>query len=483
MAANEAAISAALWVDAAALYLALLKQLVPVIAFCVFLSCLDDLFIDLLYGLRLRRMRRKTRAGGAPPVLTAQDMARKPADWIAILVPALDEAQVIGPMLRHALATLEYPRYRILVGTYPEDPATQEAVRAVAREDSRVLCVVGTQPRKNSCKAVCLNVLYRTLLDLEARGHPPFKAVVLHDAEDVVHPLELSVFNWHIPFNALVQLPVLPLRHTNACWWQRWFAHTYLDEFATAHTRDMVVRNWLGASLPSAGVGCGLSRPALAAAARLNGGLPFRTASKTEDYELGISLGLRGFPALMARVPASRRDARCVAVRCLFPKGFGASVRQRSRWLLGIAIGGWRRFGWPNRLIESYMLLRDRKALPCAWLNLITFLLTIQLAALALCTILPGWPDLPPLVQPGGVTAHLLIVNFAMLLWRAGQRAWITTNSFGLHEGLASVPRSISTIFIHAAAATLAVADTLWESMTGRPALWRKTVHTQLFPD
>ena len=482
MAANGAA-SAALWVDVIAIYLALLKQLVPVVACCVFLSCLDDVFIDVLYGLRLLRARRTARTVGAPPDLTAQDMAAKPADWIAILVPALDEARVIGPMLRHALATLDYPRYRILVGTYPEDPATQAAVRAVAREDGRVLCIVGDQPRKNSCKAVCLNVLYRALLDLEARGHPAFKAVVLHDAEDVVHPLELRVFNWHIPAKALVQLPVLPLPHTKARWWQRWSAHTYLEEFATAHTRDMVVRNWLTASLPSAGVGCGLSRPALAAAARQNGGLPFRTASKTEDYELGISLGLRGFPALMARVPASPHDPRCVAVRCLFPKGFFGSVRQRSRWLLGIALGGWRRFGWPDRMIDRYMLLRDRKALPCAWLNLVTLLLTVQLAALALCAAHPAWPNLPPLVRPGSAIAHLLAVNFALLLWRTAQRAWITTASFGLREGLASVPRSISGIFIHAAAATLAVADDLCESATGRPAPWRKTAHTQLFPD
>lgn len=483
MAANGAAIDAALWVDVIAIYLALLKQLLPVVALCVFLSCLDDFAIDLLYALRWLRERRKAPTGGAAPLLTAQDMAEKPADWIAIFVPALREAEVIGSMLRNAVRTLDYPRYRILVGTYAEDLATQDAVRAVAAEDSRVRCIVGDQPMKNSCKAACLNVLYRAMLDLEARGHPPFKAVVLHDAEDVVHPLELYVFNWHIPSKALVQLPVLPLRHTSARWWERWLAHTYLEEFAVAHSRDMVVRNWLGASLPSAGVGCGLSRPALAAAARRNGGLPFRTTSKTEDYELGISLGLQGFPELMARVPASRHDRECVATRCLFPKGFVASVRQRSRWLLGITLGGWRRFGWPDRLIDRYMLLRDRKALPCAWLSLIALFLTIQLAALVLCADLAAWPDLPPLVEPGSFTVYLLACNLALLVWRGGQRAWITAASFGLWEGLGSVPRSISAILIHAAAAALALADYLWETTTGRPAPWRKTVHSELLPE
>jgi hypothetical protein len=36
-------------------------------------------------------------------------------------------------------------------------------------------------------------------------------AVVLHDAEDVVHPLELTLFDQLIDRAGLVQLPVMPL--------------------------------------------------------------------------------------------------------------------------------------------------------------------------------------------------------------------------------------------------------------------------------
>ncbi len=471
----------ALWanggMETLALLLAFLKQLVPIVALCVLVSGLDDVLIDTLYGLRGLRARHLA-AKTAPPRITAQDMARKPADWIVIFVPALREANVIGPMLRHALRTLDYPRYLILVGTYPDDPETQAAVCAVAREDSRVRCIVGDQPSKGSCKAANLNVLYRAMLSLEAQGHPPFKAVVLHDAEDVVHPLELAVFNWHIPKKALVQLPVLPLPHQGARWFQRWIAHTYLEEFAVAHSRDMVVRNWLGASLPSAGVGCGLSRPAIAHAARQNGGLPFGTTSKTEDYELGISLGLHGFPALMAHVPASPLDPSWVATRGHFPSKLIASVRQRSRWLLGIGLGGWRRFGWPRNLADCYMLLRDRKALPCAWLNLLALALTAVLLLLWLLSCLPTWPPVPPLIEPGSLTAHLLACNLALLIWRSLHRIIVTTRHFGLREGLGSVPRSIVAIPIHALAASLALFDDLREWITRRPAPWRKTAHT-----
>ena len=38
-----------------------------------------------------------------------------------------------------------------------------------------------------------------------------FKAVVLHDAEDVIHPQELWVQNGVMPAVAMAQLPVVPL--------------------------------------------------------------------------------------------------------------------------------------------------------------------------------------------------------------------------------------------------------------------------------
>ena len=61
----------------------------------------------------------------------------------------------------------------------------------------------------------------------------------------------------------LVQLPVLPLIDPGS----RWIGGHYADEFAEAHGKELVVREAIGASLPSAGVGCAISRDALAALA------------------------------------------------------------------------------------------------------------------------------------------------------------------------------------------------------------------------
>jgi len=458
--------------DSVAVYLAFFKHLLFLVTVLIFVFNIDELFIDALY-LRIRlaagldRLRRR----GRP--LTAADLIHPEPDWIALFVPARDEADVIGPMLRNTLETLDYPRYRILVGTYPDDPATEAAVRAVAARDGRVVCIVGRDSKAASSKAANLNVIHDAMLALERAGHPPFKAVVLHDAEDVVHRMELHVFNRLIPALALVQLPVEPLPHERRPLW----GHAYLEEFAESHSRDMVVRHWLGASLPSAGVGCGLSRAALAAAARQNGGKPFRPQAKTEDYELGIALGLQGFRTAMVRLPAGPEDRRCVATRSYFPDTFQAAVRQRSRWLLGITLNAWRRFGWPGRLADRYMLLRDRKALPCAFLNVLALFALAQLGLLWLCARLTGWPGYTLVVAPGSLTAALLDLNLALLAWRAVMRAVLTGQLYGVREGLLSVPRALCAILIQAAAAWRALETYAEETRTGKPAPWDKTAH------
>ena len=77
-------------------------------------------------------------------------------------------------------------------------------------------------------KADCLNTLWRALLRADAQDGRVTAAVVLHDAEDVVHPLELRVFDDHLRDAALVQLPVVPLIEPR----RRLVSGHYADEFA-----------------------------------------------------------------------------------------------------------------------------------------------------------------------------------------------------------------------------------------------------------
>src|SRR3546814_3579277 len=78
------------------------------------------------------------------------------------------------------------------------------------------------------------------------------------------------------------------------CGGSPWVGGHYGDEFAEAHGKELVVRPRLATPLPSAGVGCVLTRNALALLALHRGGQPFRAVSLTEDYELGMLIGSSG---------------------------------------------------------------------------------------------------------------------------------------------------------------------------------------------
>ena len=104
-------------------------------------------------------------------------------------------------------------------------------------------------------KADCLNALWRAMRRDEA-ARAAMRAVVLHDAEDVVHPGELACIDTLIDEHAVVQLPVLPLITAAA---RSWSGH-YADEFAEAHGKHAGRARRDRRGLPLAGVGCAIAR-------------------------------------------------------------------------------------------------------------------------------------------------------------------------------------------------------------------------------
>jgi len=329
-------------------------------AACGFLLLgIGDLAIDFIWmGLWLRRGLRRA-------LPAAQEIAKSaPPGPIAVFVPAWDESAVIGAMLDHAVRAFGDADYRIYVGCYPNDPDTIAAVEA--RAGARVRCVVGPLPGPTS-KAECLNRLWDAMRADEAALGRRFKAVVLHDAEDVVHSAELGVFDRLVERYDLVQLPVVPLIDRRS----RWISAHYADEFAEAHGKELVVREALGAAVPSAGVGCAIARDALERLAAAQG-TPFDPASLTEDYELGLRLGAMGRPVTFVRVAAGP-GRPSVATRGYFPSRVGAAVSQKARWMVGIALAGWDRLGWSGGLAERWMRMRDRQSALAALLLLAAY--------------------------------------------------------------------------------------------------------------
>jgi bacteriophage N4 adsorption protein B len=428
------------------------------------LFAVNDLAVDIIYFVR-RLWRGLTVYSRHQRAYASYYLFNKDPGFIAILIPAWDEASVIASMLRATLKRLDYDNYRIFVGHYRNDPATAAAIASV--HDKRIQHVE-VEADGPTTKADCLNHLYDALVEYELEQDCEAKAVVLHDAEDVVHRYELRTFDGLVDRAAVVQLPVLPLVDPGS----RWIAGHYCDEFAEAHIKELVVREAVGAAIPLAGVGCAIARRPLGQLAALQDGKPFAPGTMTEDYELGLRLGALGLKTMFVRIPAGPGERGVVASRGHFPSTLGAAVRQKARWLGGIALSGWDRLGWSGGLGERWMRMRDRRGPLAAVLLLAAYAAALLWSQLWLAEAL-GAP-IHARIDPA--LATLLTINGWLLGWRVLMRAGFTASAYGWFEGLRSIPRLVVGNVI----AMLAAARAVSLHMRGGAKQWDKTRH--VFP-
>jgi adsorption protein B len=445
-------------IPALALLAVLTRELLWLCAAGIALSSVDDLAVDFVWLARVALRRQ--------PMLPPQPAA---PGRFAILIPAWDESEVIAPMLSRLVSTLEHPGYHVFVGYYPNDPATRSAILSVA--DPRITAVSVGRPGPTT-KADCLNRLWSAAVAREEEDGARWKAVVLHDAEDIVHPRSLELYDRHMPALAMVQLPVLPLVDPKS----RWISGHYIDEFSQSHAKDMMVRAALQAPVPSAGVGTAIDRDALQRIAGA-GDEPFDATSLTEDYEIGHKLHAMGLKGRMLRV---REQGELVATREFFPGDLEGAIRQKSRWLTGIALSGWDRIGWTGDWRTRWMLLRDRKGLFTAAITISAYgasvLLLSQMALRAMLGEQMG-RDLPPLLGEGDALRAFLFLNAGLLLWRLSMRLGFTAREYGLSEGLRAVPRAVVGNAINFLSAFRA-ADRYRAALdSGTAVRWDKTVH------
>ncbi|MEO7601741.1 MAG: glycosyl transferase family protein [Sphingomicrobium sp.] len=428
------------------------------------LFALNDLLVDLIYFGRA--IWRAVAVRPRYPRLFAEqiEVAGEPGT-LAVFIPAWDESAVIAPMLRATLDRFDHPDYRLFVGYYRNDPATAAAIASVNDPRIEPVEVPADGP---STKADCLNHLYDALLDWETARDRPVKAVVLHDAEDVVHPLELKIFDRLIDKAAIVQLPVLPLPDPAS----PWIAGHYCDEFAEAHIKELVVREAVGAAIPLAGVGCAIERNAIARLAAIEDGRPFAGDSMTEDYEMGLRVGSLGLKTCFVRIPARVGERGMVATRGHFPSTLGGAIRQKARWLGGIALTGWDRLGWEGSLGERWMRLRDRRGPLAALLLIAAYAAALLWAQLWLAEALGA----PVQARMGPSLVTLLTINAWLLAWRVLMRAGFTASAYGIWQGLLSIPRLVVGNVI----AILAALRALSLHMGGGAKRWDKTRH--IFP-
>ena len=448
-------------------WLALLQHELLLFAGVFFLiGALDDLAVDAAW-LWLKVTGRAVTRRRSQQALQHRHLSGP----IAVLIPAWQEAAVIGQTIRHLLDTWPQPEVRLYVGSYRNDPTTLGAGIGAACGDPRLRLVILDRDGPTT-KADCLNRLYAALALDEERAGLRFTAIVFHDAEDMVDPGALGLLDEAIADGAdFVQLPVEPLVPHHRGWLARHIGAHYCEEFAEAHGKALVVRDALGAGVPGAGVGCAASRCALdRLVARHDDRLPFASDSLTEDYELGLAIAAAGGRCRFIR--ARGMDGRLIATRAFFPHSFDTVVRQKSRWVLGIALQGWDRVGWAGGPSEMWMRARDRRGPLTALVLLVGY-------ALVLLTGIMGLMVVTGVAEPVPLTPLLkavLIANAVAFVWRIAMRFAFTAREYGVREGLwavARLPLANVIAIISGRRAVFAYARTLG----GRAAVWDKTEH------
>ncbi len=439
------------------------RELLAFAAFWFCIGLIDEFAIDLTWlWLRLTGRARTERL---PVGYGAQALSGQ----AAVLIPAFQEAPVVGTTIVHMLSAWPQRELTIYVGCYRNDPATLAAASAAAAGDPRVRVVVHGVAGPTT-KADCLNRLHRAMAADEARSGRAFASVILHDAEDMVHPAALQAIDAALVLRDFVQLPVRPELQAGS----RWIAGHYADEFAETHAKAMLVRSALGAPLPAAGVGCGFSRAALSELAQrraMQGEAgPFAPECLTEDYELGLILSQQGRGSAFLRL---RDDAGAlVATGSFFPDRLDAAVRQKTRWIHGIAFQGWDRMGWGGNAVELWMALRDRRG-PLTALVLAAAYLLLIVDAVLLGAHSAGYTAPMPLSAPLKV---MLLISFGGFVWRAGLRAMFTAREYGPVEAIFAVLRIPLANIISIMAGRRALVAYYHSLRTGK-VVWDKTAH------
>jgi len=400
-------------------------------AICFFISGLDDFFFDIYYWTSEARRVWKYRNN---ETLTYTKLREMPEQKLAILIPCWHEAGVIEIMLKHNIYSIDYSNYDLFVGVYPNDPTTIAAVKSVEDTTPRVHCIIGETSGPTN-KASNLNIIYRHVMEYEKQHHITYDMFILHDSEDIIHPLGFKLFNYLVPRFDMVQLPIFPLP-VSLIHLTHW---TYAAEFSETHTKDIFVRERIGGLVPSAGVGTAFSRNTIDILKKDHNGVPFEIHTLTEDYSTALQIRLHGLSQVFASQhilrtewrkrwyifggPVARTVKEYVATRALFPMTYMTSVRQKTRWILGIAFQEWMVHGWHGNLATLYTLLHDRKSLFTHLVDGLFFILVpFWIFYMMLTWAVPDYPTLQDRFEQNPWVWTLILLSSYMMMGRIIQR-------------------------------------------------------------
>jgi adsorption protein B len=154
-----------------------------------------------------------------------------------------------------------------------------------------------------------------------------------------------------------------------------------------------------------------------------------------------------------------------IATREFFPKDWSSALKQRTRWVMGIALQGWQRYGWAGKPGEMYWLWRDRKGLIANPLSLASNVMFLYGAASGM------WMR----ATPGA--AHIAILTLGLQMLRLAVRMACSARVYGIVFALGVPVRAVYANLLNSAATFQAVVRYGYARARGRPLKWVKTDH------
>ncbi len=195
-------------------------------------------------------------------------------------------------------------------------------------------------------------------------------------------------------------------------------------------------------------------------------------------------IGAYGLDARFVEAAGRRGDP--IVSRGTFPGQIDAAVKQKARWIAGIALAGWDHLGWPgprrgqnagspgHAWLTRWMLWRDRRAPLAALILLAAYLGLIATALGWIGHGVFGWGE----VALGDSLRLLLALNAMLLLWRLALRSHFTARWYGWRQAALAVPRAFVANIIAMLAARRAIM-LYWRMLRSGNVIWDKTDHLE----
>lgn len=434
------------------------------LAMLFFVFGIDDLFIDIL--ALIKRVKPKE-----INTKLFQKMTKISEKSIIVIVPCWQEAGIIKGMLEGNISRINYSNYRFLIGLYPNDSETCKEVIEVSKNFPDLVYPIVNHINGPTSKGQILNHVIKKSLEMEQEGIFKIDAYHMQDSEDLMHTQVLKLVNFELNDFDFIQIPVysFPLKYRYL------IAGIYIDEFSESHTKDLLVRNAMKAAVPSAGVGTCFKRNIVNYLLDKGRDI-YNPNSLTEDYELGLSSYLGGFKGKFSCCFVRSSDGKkdFIATREFFPKGFIRSVRQKTRWTIGIALQGVKNIGWQGSLVNRYFLFRDRKSI---WVNLTVVISYVFLLFLLFFYLLKGrWPHLQNALY-SDLFRVLFIANIGLMINRIFQRFKSVSRVYGVSYVVPIVIRWPLSCLVNGFASINALYKSFISKFTKKKIAWAKTKH------